>query len=256
MTQPHEIAPIAPRDWRQKGEVDEWGVDEVKLVGGRVLIECDERGERVSINSPIIRPQMSATDGEEKRYCTGKIAALGPGMKVGISPKWKPGPPYRWPMPDIEIGSRVVYRTWAVRTAFSRGSKKFDVVSDEVIDVVIEYFENQTGGITMANFRPLSDRILVKRLDPLKKTKGGIIIPDNAAEKPVEGDVLAVGPGRVQVDGTVRPLDMIVGDRVLFGKFSGTEIKIDGVECLILREEDVLGIVVKKPAEPEGAAAE
>jgi chaperonin GroES len=255
MTQPLEA--IAPIDWRQVGEVDAWAVDELKLVGGRVLIERDKASERARHDSVIIRPQMSTTAGEEKRYASGHIVGMGPGMKVGKSPKWKGAREglhaYRWPMPNVEIGSRVIYRTWAVRGDMERNGRKFDLVSDEVVDVVIEAAE---GKITMANFRPLSDRILVKRLDPLKKTKGGIIIPDIAAEKPVEGDVLAVGPGRVQVDGSVRPLDMVVGDRVLFGKHSGTDIIIDGVGCLILREEDVLGIVVKKTEPAEGAAAE
>jgi chaperonin GroES len=93
--------------------------------------------------------------------------------------------------------------------------------------------------------RPLQDRLVVKRLAEEEKTKGGIIIPDSAKEKPIEGEVIAVGNGKVLEDGKLVPLDVKVGDRVLFGKYSGTEVKIDGVEHLILREDDVLGIIEK-----------
>jgi len=95
------------------------------------------------------------------------------------------------------------------------------------------------------NIRPLQDRLVVKRLAEEEKTKGGIIIPDSAKEKPIEGEVVAVGNGKVLEDGKVRPLDVKKGDRVLFGKYSGTEIKLDGVEHLILREDEVLGILDK-----------
>jgi chaperonin GroES len=93
--------------------------------------------------------------------------------------------------------------------------------------------------------RPLQDRILVKRVQEEEKTKGGIIIPDSAKEKPVEGEVVAVGNGKVTEQGKVQPLAVKKGDRILFGKYSGTEIKVDGVEHLILREEEVLGIIEK-----------
>ena len=91
--------------------------------------------------------------------------------------------------------------------------------------------------------RPLHDRILVKRLDEEAKTKGGIIIPDTAKEKPTEARVVAVGTGKVGDDGTVTPLDVKKGDRILFGKYSGTEIKLEGDEHLIIREEDVLAVL-------------
>ena len=91
--------------------------------------------------------------------------------------------------------------------------------------------------------RPLQDRILVKRLDEEEKTKGGIIIPDTAKEKPQEGKVIAVGGGKVSEDGKVLPLDVKKGDRVLFSKYSGTEVNLDGDEHLIVREDDVLGIL-------------
>jgi chaperonin GroES len=91
--------------------------------------------------------------------------------------------------------------------------------------------------------RPLHDRLVVKRLTAEEKTKGGIIIPDTAKEKPIEGKVIAVGNGRLLEDGKRRPLDVKEGDRVLFGKYSGTEIKIDGEEHVILREDDVLAVI-------------
>ncbi len=95
----------------------------------------------------------------------------------------------------------------------------------------------------MANIRPLQDRVIVKRVKEEEKTKGGLYIPDSAKEKPVEGEVIAIGNGKVQEDGTVRALDVKVGDRVLFGKYSGNEIKLDGEERLILREDDILGVI-------------
>ncbi|MEY4065231.1 MAG: hypothetical protein RIR26_1439 [Pseudomonadota bacterium] len=91
--------------------------------------------------------------------------------------------------------------------------------------------------------RPLADRILVKRVEEETKTAGGILIPDNAKEKPMEASVVAVGAGKVLADGKVRPMEVKVGDRVLFSKYSGTEIKLEGTEHLILREDDILGIV-------------
>ncbi len=93
--------------------------------------------------------------------------------------------------------------------------------------------------------RPLQDRILVKRVEEEQKTKGGIIIPDTAKEKPIEGEVIAVGTGKVLEGGKVRALEVKTGDRVLFGKYSGTEIKLEGVEHLILREEEILGVISK-----------
>jgi chaperonin GroES len=94
--------------------------------------------------------------------------------------------------------------------------------------------------------RPLQDRVIVKRLEEEGKTKGGIIIPDTAKEKPQEGKVIAVGKGKITEDGKLIPLDVKVGDKILFGKYSGTEIKIEGEEHLIMREEDILGIIEGK----------
>jgi chaperonin GroES len=101
-----------------------------------------------------------------------------------------------------------------------------------------EQEENDMG------FRPLHDRVAVRRLESEEKTKGGIIIPDTAKEKPQEGEIVAVGPGGRDETGKLIPLDIKAGDRVLFGKWSGTEIKIDGQELLIMKESDILGIIV------------
>jgi len=95
----------------------------------------------------------------------------------------------------------------------------------------------------MSNFRPLHDRVVIRRLDAEEKTKGGIIIPDTAKEKPQEGLVVAVGPGARNERGEVIPLDVKAGDRILFGKWSGTEVKISGEDLLIMKESDILGIV-------------
>src|SRR6266478_5241777 len=93
------------------------------------------------------------------------------------------------------------------------------------------------------DFRPLHDRVLIRRVEQEAKTTGGIIIPDTAQEKPVEGEVIAVGPGARSEDGRVHPLDVKAGDRVLFGKWSGTEIKLDGEELMIMKESDLMGII-------------
>jgi chaperonin GroES len=95
----------------------------------------------------------------------------------------------------------------------------------------------------MKNIRPLQDRVIVRRVKEEDKSKGGIIIPDTAKEKPTEGEVLAVGNGKVLENGTVRALDVKVGDRVLFGKYNGTEVKVDGEDRLIIREDDILGVL-------------
>jgi chaperonin GroES len=102
-------------------------------------------------------------------------------------------------------------------------------------------------------FRPLHDRVLVRRIEEDQKTPGGIIIPDTAKEKPQEGEVLAVGQGIKREDGTITPLDVKAGDRILFGKWSGTEVKIDGEDLLIMKESDILGIIEKKKATKKAA---
>jgi len=95
----------------------------------------------------------------------------------------------------------------------------------------------------MSKIRPLQDRVIVRRVKEEEKSKGGIIIPDSAKEKPTEGEVMAVGNGKAQEDGMVRKLDVKVGDRVLFGKYNGTEVKVDGEDRLIIREDDILGVL-------------
>ena len=94
--------------------------------------------------------------------------------------------------------------------------------------------------------RPLHDRVIVKRLEEDRTSPGGIIIPDTAAEKPVQGKIVAVGKGKILEDGNVRPLDVKVGDRILFGKYSGTEVKLDGDDLVVMREEDVMAVIEGK----------
>jgi chaperonin GroES len=94
--------------------------------------------------------------------------------------------------------------------------------------------------------RPLHDRVIVKRLEEERTSPGGIVIPDTATEKPIQGKVIAVGKGKILEDGHVRPLDVKVGDKILFGKYSGTEVKVDGDDLLVMREEDVMAIIEGK----------
>lgn len=95
------------------------------------------------------------------------------------------------------------------------------------------------------NIRPLHDRVIVRRLEEERKSPGGIVIPDTVKEKPVQGEVVAVGKGKIMEDGKIRPLDVKVGDKILFGKYSGTEVKVGNEELLVMREEDIMGIVEK-----------
>ena len=102
-------------------------------------------------------------------------------------------------------------------------------------------------------FRPLHDRVVVRRIEGEEKTKGGIIIPDTAKEKPQEGEVIAVGPGARDESGKLVPLDLRAGDRILFGKWSGTEVKIDGEELLIMKESDIMGVIDEPMAKKKAA---
>jgi chaperonin GroES len=95
------------------------------------------------------------------------------------------------------------------------------------------------------NFRPLHNRVVVRRVGELEKTAGGILIPDTAREKPTEGEIVAVGPGIRGEDGKIQPLDVKAGDRVLFGKWSGSEVKLDGEDLIIMQESDIMGIIAK-----------
>ena len=103
------------------------------------------------------------------------------------------------------------------------------------------------------SFRPLGDRVLVKRVEEESKTRGGIIIPDTAKEKPSQGEIIAVGPGGRDDNGKLIPIDLKVGDRVLFGKWSGTEVKIDGQELLIMKESDIMGVLDEHVAKRKAA---
>ncbi len=94
--------------------------------------------------------------------------------------------------------------------------------------------------------RPLHDRVIVKRLEEERTSPGGIVIPDSAAEKPIQGKVVAIGKGKILEDGKVRPLDIKVGDKILFGKYSGTEVKVDGEDLVVMREEDVMAVIEGK----------
>jgi chaperonin GroES len=93
------------------------------------------------------------------------------------------------------------------------------------------------------NIRPLHDRVIVRRMEEERTSPGGIVLPDAATEKPVQGEILAVGNGKVTESGDVRPLEVKIGDKVLFGKYSGTEVKVDGEELLVMREEDIMGVI-------------
>ena len=95
------------------------------------------------------------------------------------------------------------------------------------------------------NIRPLHDRVIVRRIEETRTTSGGIVIPDSATEKPMQGEIIAAGKGRILENGTIRPIDVKKGDRILFGKYSGTEVKISGEEYLVMREEDIMGVIEK-----------
>jgi chaperonin GroES len=113
---------------------------------------------------------------------------------------------------------------------------------------IVQYFRRTT-----MKFRPLHDRVVVKRIDAEEKSSGGIIIPDTAKEKPSQGEIIAVGPGGRDESGKLVPLDVQVGNRVLFGKWSGTEVKIDGVEYLIMKESDIMGVLEESQTKKKAA---
>ncbi len=106
----------------------------------------------------------------------------------------------------------------------------------------------------MTTFKPLHDRVLVRRVESENRTSGGIIIPDTAKEKPVEGEIIAVGSGQRREDGAIQPLDVKAGDRILFGKWSGSEVKIDGEDLLIMKESDILGVIENRQEARKKAA--
>jgi chaperonin GroES len=108
------------------------------------------------------------------------------------------------------------------------------------------YFSKASKGATSMKIRPLHDRVIVKRLEEERTSPGGIVIPDTAAEKPVQGKIVAVGKGKILDDGQVRPLDVKIGDKILFGKYSGTEVRVDGDDLVVMREEDVMAVIEPK----------
>src|SRR2546425_10576540 len=116
-----------------------------------------------------------------------------------------------------------------------------------------KYEPSQALRRTDMKFRPLHDRVVVKRIDAEEKSAGGIIIPDTAKEKPSEGEIIAVGPGGRDENGKLIPIDLKTGDRVLFGKWSGTEVKIDGVDYLIMKESDIMGVLDQSVARKKAA---
>jgi chaperonin GroES len=120
--------------------------------------------------------------------------------------------------------------------------------NDPILDQFIE------GKRKHMKFRPLHDRVVVRRIESNEKTAGGIIIPDTAKEKPQEGEVIAVGPGARDESGKLVPMDLKAGDRILFGKWSGTEVKLDGEDLLIMKESDVMGVIEGKPVANKKAA--
>src|SRR5581483_1932188 len=127
----------------------------------------------------------------------------------------------------------------------ARGARRRRPHFDQPSPATIRRSQPQQGDVmAKSKFRPLHDRVVVKRIDAEEKTKGGIIIPDTAKEKPSQGEVTAVGPGGRDEAGKLIPIDLKVGDRVLFGKWSGTEVKLDGEELLIMKESDIMGVLV------------
>jgi chaperonin GroES len=128
---------------------------------------------------------------------------------------------------------------------FKRAWGAPEATSSDQLSSQTDLKKTQQGDVmAKSKFRPLHDRVVVKRIDAEEKTKGGIIIPDTAKEKPSQGEVTAVGPGGRDENGKLIPIDLKVGDRVLFGKWSGTEVKLDGEELLIMKESDIMGVLV------------
>jgi chaperonin GroES len=119
--------------------------------------------------------------------------------------------------------------------------------------VFVRKINRNTAQEERMKFRPLHDRVVVKRIDPDAKSAGGIIIPDTAQEKPSQGEIIAVGPGGRDESGKLIPIDLKVGDRVLFGKWSGTEVKLDGVDYLIMKESDIMGVLQETVAKKKAA---
>jgi len=185
----------------------------------RVVVKPDDPEERSK--GGIIIPDVAKT-----KKAMGTVVGIGPGMLM------KSG--QRWPMPAINVGDRVVYSKYA-------GS---EIRLDGVLHVVLRDDDCMAGGANDKALKPLMDRVLVRVDKPVDRI-GSIIIPDSVQEKPLEGEVIAVGHGKALEDGTLRPLDVKVGDRVTFAKFSGQELVIGGEAFMVFHEDDFFGVVDK-----------
>jgi chaperonin GroES len=209
----------------------------IRLLGGLVLLEVEKESERASPESLIVIPLAYRGRKLEERWNIGKILRMGPGMNVARKKSWKRidsngAPIFLWPMPDVTIGARVVYRTWAVRHAFEHEGKKFEIVSDESIDLELLTDAHQ-------KLRPIYDRVVVRDDVSPKTTVGGILIPDAYVERATSGVVMAAGSGQILSSGMLAPLTVSQGDRVWFDPFAGTVIELDGVKLRILRISDL-----------------
>src|SRR6185369_15124711 len=158
---------------------------------------------------------------------------------------------------EVFLGfKRVPKNFWHSRLDTARGLPKSPAESASFTRVALSICHSWLGQQwrLKMKFRPLHDRVVVRRIDAEEKTAGGIIIPDSAKEKPSQGEITAVGPGGRDEAGKLIPIDLKVGDRVLFGKWSGTEVKIDGQELLIMKESDIMGVLTDVPAAKKKAA--
>jgi chaperonin GroES len=134
-----------------------------------------------------------------------------------------------------------------------KNKRLIDIAMRSEPGVFVRKINRNTAQEERMKFRPLHDRVVVKRIDPDAKSAGGIIIPDTAQEKPSQGEIIAVGPGGRDESGKLIPIDLKVGDRVLFGKWSGTEVKLDGVDYLIMKESDIMGVLQETVAKKKAA---
>jgi chaperonin GroES len=138
-------------------------------------------------------------------------------------------------------------------TPIKEETGSFHIATRTEPDFFVRKINRNTAQEERMKFRPLHDRVVVKRIDPDAKSAGGIIIPDTAQEKPSQGEIIAVGPGGRDESGKLIPIDLKVGDRVLFGKWSGTEVKLDSVDYLIMKESDIMGVLQETVAKKKAA---
>lgn len=189
----------------------------LRPLGTRIIVRPDDPETRSK--GGIIIP-----DTAKQKPATGTVVAMGPGMLM------KTGG--RWPMPDVSEGDKVIYLKYAGTEMKIEGVVHLVVRDDDLI----------VGG-PEGKMKPLGDRVLVRVDKAEEKSVGGIIIPDIAREKPLAGEVVAIGNGKAMEDGTIRPLDVKVGERVNFSKHSGTAAKVNGEPYTIFREDDFLGVI-------------